>query len=165
MRSPYQKLIDRSFGNHIPTECDEKNYKYLSKQSKNLFTSKDYETCEDDTFRVIDALKAIEANRKAHHALVKKFFYALQECDGEARQRLLQNAKKLQADLDNPQIDTLELADDAYEAGRHVADLIEVLEKIDILKDMMIDIFQLPYDYWVEDTAFDYREELASGNA
>lgn len=165
MDSPYQKLIDRSFGNHIPTECDEENYKYLSQQSINLFTSKDYDKCEDDTFRVIDALKAIEANKKAHHALVKKFFDVLQECDGEARQRLLQNAKKLQANLDNPKIDTPTLADDAYEAGGHVADLIEVLEKIDGLKDMIIDIFQLPYEYWVEDAAFDYRKELASGNA
>lgn len=163
MRSAYQKLVDQSFGGYIPTENDEENYEYLSKQNENLFTSKDYETCEDDTFRVIDALKAIEANRKAHHTLVKKFFDALQECDGKARQRILQKAKKLQADLDNLQIDTPELANIAYEAGGPVADLIEVLEKIDSLKDIAIDIF--PSQEWAEDAAFDYREELASGNA
>ena len=163
MDSPYQKLVDRSFGNHIPTECDEENYKYLSQQNENLFTSKDYDKCEDDTFRVIDALIAIEANKKAHHTLVKKLFDVLQECDGEARQRLLQNAKKLQADLDNLQIDTPELADVAYEAGGPVADLIESLEKIDSLKDIAIDIF--PSQEWAEGAAFDYREDLASGNA
>lgn len=73
MRSAYQKLVDQSVGGYVPTECDKENYKYLSKQNENLFTSKDYETCKDDIFRVIDALKAIEANRKAHQALVKNF--------------------------------------------------------------------------------------------
>lgn len=109
-------------------------YNTLHELGKNLFTSEDYETCKDNTCRIIDILKAIEANKKAHQTLVKKFFDVLQEYDSDICGSLFQESAFLKANFQITIISTPELKDILYKAVDIFNDFINILNLLIAIK-------------------------------